>query len=215
MFISELFNENDKRLSYVIDYPDDFDKNKKYPLIFYFHGMGMVRNGIQKVIDCVPVRRERMPKDTSFIIVAPYCESFTWIECFETLTAFTDYIIGQDFVDKNRVYITGSSMGGYTCWAQAVMYPEKFAAAVICCGGGMYFAANRISFPVWAFHGKLDDTVLPRESEIMVEKMNNSGGNAKLTMVEDCAHSVWEKAFTSHDTYYWLLNNIRNGSEVK
>lgn len=209
MFVKDIYNDKGKKLSFIIDYPKDFDKSKQYPVVFYFHGMGMVRNGIQKVIDCVPVRRERMADDMPFIIVAPYCECFTWIECFETLTSFVDYIITKDYVDSNRVYITGSSMGGYTCWAQAVMYPEKFAAAVICCGGGMYFAANRISFPVWAFHGKLDDTVLPRESEIMVERINNSGGNAKLTIAEECAHNVWDKAFTSHDTYKWLLSNSK------
>lgn len=207
MFVTEIFNENDKKLSYAVDYPENFDKNKKYPLIFYFHGMGLVRKGIQKVIDCVPVRRERMPKDTPFIIVAPYCEAFTWFECFETLTAFTDYIIAQEYVDENKVYITGSSMGGYTCWAQAVMYPEKFAAAVICCGGGLYWAADRIKFPVWAFHGKSDKTVLPRESEIMVERINNSGGNAKLTLVENCEHAVWNVAYKNEQTYRWLLSN--------
>jgi len=208
VFVTEVFNENNKKLSYVVDYPENFDKNKKYPLIFYFHGMGMVRNGIQKVIDCVPIRRERIPESTPFIIVAPYCESFTWIECFETLTEFTDYIIGQDFVDENKVYITGSSMGGYTCWAQAVMYPEKFAAAVICCGGGMYFssAVARIKLPVWAFHGKLDEVVLPRESEILVERINNSGGNAKLTLVENCGHDVWNVAYENEETYRWLIS---------
>ena len=215
MFISELFNENNKRLSYVIDYPENFNKNKKYPLIFYFHGMGTVGNGIQTLMGSVPVRRERMPKNAPFIIVAPYCEGFTWIECFETLTAFIDYIIGQDFVDENRVYITGASMGGYTCWAQAVMYPEKFAAAVICCGAGMYFAADRIRFPVWAFHGKLDDTVLPRESEIMVNKINSTGGNARLTIADDCYHDVWTLAFTSYETYNWLLSNSKENAEGK
>ena len=52
------------------------------------------------------------------------------------MTAFVDYIIDKDYVDSQKICITGSSMGGYTCWAQAVMYRKKFAAAVICCGGG-------------------------------------------------------------------------------
>ena len=207
MFITDKYNDKGKELQFVIDYPKNFDESKQYPVVFYFHGMGMVRNGIQKVIDCVPVRRERMADDMPFIIVAPYCEHFTWIECFETLTSFVDNIIDKDYVDSKRVYITGSSMGGYTCWAQAVMFPEKFAAAVICCGAGMYFASDRIKFPVWAFHGRLDNIVLPRESEIMVERINNSGGNAKLTIADECSHSVWDIAFTSHDTFYWLLSN--------
>ena len=209
MFKTDLYNKNGDKLRYIIDFPNNYDKGKKYPVVFYFHGMGMVCNGIKKVIDCVPVRREYMADDMAFIIVAPYCESFTWIECFEKLTSFIDYIISQDYADKDRIYITGSSMGGYTCWAQAVMFPEKFAAAVICCGGGMYFAANRIKFPVWAFHGKLDSIVFPRESEIMVEQINKTGGEAKLTVVDDCAHEVWNVAFKSSDTYYWLLSKRR------
>lgn len=103
-------------------------------------------------------------------------------------------------------------MGGYTCWAQAVMYRKKFAAAVICCGGGFYFTAERIKFPVWAFHGKLDGVVLPRESEIMVEKINKFGGNAKLTLVENCDHGVWKTAFGSQDTYRWILEQYNNHS---
>lgn len=209
MFITDNYNENGKELSFVIDYPENFDKNKKYPIIFYIHGMGRIGNGIEDVKNGVPVRRERMGDDMPFIIVAPYCESFTWIGCFETLTSFIDYIVAKDYVDSKKVYITGSSMGGYTCWALSVMLPEKFAAAVICCGGGMYFAADRIKFPVWAFHGKLDDVVLPRESEIMVERINKSGGNAKLTIAEECDHNVWDKAFTSYDTYKWLLSNSK------
>ena len=167
----------------------------------------MVRKGLENVMSKVPVRRERIPEDAPFIIVAPYCEKFTWIECFETLTSFVDYIINKEFVDESKIYLTGSSMGGYTCWALSVMYPEKFAAAAICCGGGMYFAADRIKFPVWAFHGKLDNTVLPRESEIMVERINEKGGKAKLTLVDDCGHNVWNTAYNSHETYYWLLSN--------
>lgn len=74
MFTTEYYSEKDKKLSYVIDYPNNFDKNKIYPVIFYFHGMGMVQKGLENVINCVPVRRERMTDDMPFIIVAPYCE---------------------------------------------------------------------------------------------------------------------------------------------
>lgn len=117
-------------------------------------------------------------------------------------------MLNKNFVDCDRVYLTGSSMGGYTCWALSVMYPEKFSAAVICCGGGMYFpsAVERIKFPVWAFHGKLDTVVLPRESEIMVERINACNGNAKLTLVEGREHDVWRDAYYSKDTYRWLLS---------
>ena len=104
-------NENNGyQLSYIIDYPKNFDKANKYPVIFYFHGMGMVRKGIQNLINSVPVRREYMTDDMPFIIVAPYCEEFTWIGCFEKLTAFTDYIIKQNYVDDKRIYIRNATV---------------------------------------------------------------------------------------------------------
>ena len=209
MFITEVYNNEGEELSYAIDYPDDFDKNEKYPIIFYFHGMGMIGKGIENVKEQVPVRREYMTTEMPYIIVAPYCEKFTWFEYLEKLGQFLDHFIEKEYVDSDMVYITGSSMGGYTCWALSVMYPEKISAAVICCGGGMYFhsAANRIKFPVWAFHGKLDTVVLPRESEIMVERINECGGNAKLTLVENRGHNVWHDAYHCKETYQWLLNN--------
>ncbi len=207
MFIEELFQNDGQKLSYLIDYPKNFCKNAKYPIVFDFHGMGQVGGGIDGLKDGISVRREYMTDDMPLIIVAPYCEEYTWMGCLALVNKFLDCFISKEFVDSNRVYITGSSMGGYTCWALGVMYPEKFAAAVICCGAGMYFAADRIKFPVWAFHGKDDPVVLSRESEIMVEKINECGGNAKLTLLEGWGHNVWEAAFYTPEVYEWLLTN--------
>lgn len=209
MFEIKSFSENNIKVDYAIDFPKNFSPEKKYPVVFYFHGMGMVQQGAEFVAQCVPVRRESMDEDMPFIIVAPHCHGFTWIEIFEQLTAFIDYIIDLPYTDEDRIYITGSSMGGYTCWMQAIMFPEKFAAGVICCGGGMYWAANRIKFPVWAFHGAIDNVVLPRESEIMIECINNSGGNGKLTLCEGIGHDVWNVAYGDKNTYKWLLEKHR------
>ena len=209
MFEIETFTQDKIKMDYAIDYPANFSPDKKYPVIFYFHGMGMVGTTPQFVADCVPLRREQMDADMPFIIVAPHCNAFTWFEIFEQLTAFIDYIIALDYADEKRSYITGSSMGGYTCWMQAVHFPQKFAAGVICCGGGLYWAANRIDFPVWAFHGKEDGSVLPRESEIMVKCINESGGKAKLTLCDGIGHDVWNKAYGDKNTYKWLLEQHR------
>src|ERR1700683_2862705 len=37
--------------------------------------------------------------------------------------------------DRERVYLTGLSMGGYGVWDLAAKYPRKFAAYVPICGG--------------------------------------------------------------------------------
>ena len=73
----------------------------------------------------------------------------------------------------------------------------------------MYFDAYRIKIPVIAAQGELDAIVLPQESIIMTEKINEAGGNAKLILHSDVDHSVWHRIFTDKTTYEWLVDKHR------
>ncbi len=136
------FSFGENKIQYLIDFPEKFDDAKEYPVIFYMHGHGFVWRDITYLTENCPVRRERLPQDSNYIIVAPKCDNQTWMSIFETVNAFIDYIVGQDYIDKNRVYLSGSSMGGYTSWLLLQVKKTLFAAAVICCGGGQYWAAS-------------------------------------------------------------------------
>lgn len=88
-------------------------------------------------------------------------------------------MIEQDYVDKKRVYLIGASMGAYATWQMAMTRPDIFSAIVPICGGGMCWNAARLKeMGVWAFHGVLDNIVLPEESIKMVNAVNKNGGNA-------------------------------------
>ena len=39
-------------------------------------------------------------------------------------------------VDRDRIYITGLSMGGFATWESLMRHPQMFAAAIPVCGGG-------------------------------------------------------------------------------
>ncbi len=206
MFEKKVFKQGDYILNYAVDYPKNFDKEKKYPVIFYFHGMGMVRHGVDFVIQNCPVRRERIPEDLDFIVIAPSCDDYMWFENFKNLVHFIEHIENEPYVDENRCSITGSSMGGYTCWLLAVLHSELFSGAVICCGGGLYWAGANVKIPVIAVHGDADDTVLCRESEIMVKKINEFGGKATLIIKKGYGHDVWTATYSDADTYRWLFD---------
>ncbi len=206
----ERFTHESYAHDYVIDYPKNFDPAKKYPVMFYFHGMGGLGQPIEWLADNAPLRRERLPEDIDFILVVPVCPDHRiWLENFPHVVEFVRYIRTLAYVDTARVYLGGSSMGGYTCWLLAVTHPEFFSAATICCGGGLYWAAQNINFPVKAFHGSEDPIVLPRESEIMVQAINGSGGRAELVIYEGVSHGVWDPVFTDPATYYWLAEQKR------
>ena len=124
--------------------------------------------------------------------------------------------IAWDCVDKSRVYVVGTSMGGYATWQLAMSRPELFAAIIPICGGGMYWNAGRlIHMGVWAFHGEEDITVFPQESKKMVDVINANGGSAKLTIYEKTSHDAWTKTFENKEVWEWLLAHKSKYQETK
>lgn len=192
-------------LNYVIRYPKGYDEAKKYPLIIFLHGAGGREDPVEKVMNfgCFAAA-ERFDLDA--VMIAPHGPYDSWFDVFEQLQEFAVFAASLDFIDSDRVYLMGGSMGGYTAWQLAMSRPELFAALVPICGGGMYWNASRLKdIPVWAWHGRLDRTVFCEESEKMVAAINKRGGNARLTICEDVAHNSWENAFASAELFEWML----------
>ena len=174
-------------------------------MLFYIHGAG----GRGRNIDLIynhSFFNETDKYNLNVVSIAPQCYEDSWFSIFEQLQEFVKFAINQEFIDKERVYIMGASMGGYITWQLAMSRPEWFAAIVPICGGGMYWNAGRlINKGVWAFHGSDDKTVYPEESRKMVNSLNNKGGNAKLTIYEGEAHNAWTPTFNNEEMWKWLL----------
>lgn len=140
-------------------------------------------------------------------IIIPQCRFETWFDCFHILCEFLEANMQDPTVDRNRVYLTGVSMGAYAIWQLCISHPEWITAAVPVCGGGMYWDAGRLKdIPIWAFHGQEDDVVLCCESQHMVERINETGGNAKLTLIPAVAHNAWDYAYSCEEMWQWLFS---------
>ena len=189
--------------------PISFDERKKYPLIIQLHGAGgRVFGDFQTYMDNYSiVRNLKEKKRFEFIVIAPHCVEDTWFDVFERLKEFIVNTEKLPYVDPTRIYLSGVSMGGYTSWQTLMAMPDFFAAALICCGGGMYWNAGRIKTPVWAFHGLKDTAVLPEESLKMVNAVNCSGGRAKITLYEEDDHNCWDSTYAKDEVFEWLLTN--------
>ena len=198
-----------KKLKYIFVFPDNYNESKKYPLLFKLHGAGGRGHDITPLLNDSAFLKEREKlSDFEFITVMPLCHENTWFDMWEELKDFVVYIAQTDNIDSERIYLMGASMGGYATWQLAMSCPELFAAIVPICGGGMYWnAARLVNVPIWAFHGAKDTVVLPRESEIMVERANACGGNAKLTVYPENDHNAWSDTFSNPKVYEWLLSH--------
>lgn len=199
---------SNEKLPYVISYPRKYIPGVKYPVIVFLHGAGTRGCSFDKLISNQYFETTREYEDFPFITVAPLCSENSWFDVFHLLKELIDTIVEADFSDISKVYLMGNSMGGYMTWQLAMSLPERFAAIVPICGGGMYWNAQRlVDVPVWAFHGGKDRVVFPEESRKMVEAVNKCGGNARLTIYPDAEHNSWSETYQNYEVFKWLLQN--------
>ena len=198
-------------LKCVIRMPDDHTPEKKHPLILFLHGAGTRGTDIQPLEQHLFFKITAQHEAFPFVTVAPLCTENTWFDLFDPLKRLVAELATYDFVDPARIYLMGASMGGYTAWQLAMSIPDMFAAMVPICGGGMYWnAARLVNLPIWAFHGALDQTVLPEESVKMVNAVNKKNGNAKLTLYPNNRHDAWTDTFSNPAVFAWLLKHKKS-----
>lgn len=203
-FISSVTGKELKYLYYSPDNAGDV------PLIIYLHGAGSRGSDLTSLANAGPIGELERGRKIPARIVAPQCHGDTWFELFETLVDFAETQANENGVDKKRVYLTGVSMGAFAAWQLAMTRPELFAALVPVCGGGMYWNSARLKdMPVWAFHGALDDDVLPEESIKMVKGINKNGGNAKITVFAKADHNAWDPAFALDEMWDWMFGKSK------
>lgn len=194
------------KLQYVVK--ESGKPAEKNPTIIFLHGAGTRGTdiGVLERNSFFNQNSHISDEDSPFMVFAPLCSRDSWFDVFEQLQDFVKMVATHPTVDGNRLYLVGNSMGGYGSWQLAMTMPEYFAVLVPVCGGGMRWNVKRlINVPVWAFHGKDDKTVPPEESVFMVDKLNEVGGSARLTLLDDTGHNSWDYAYAQKELFDWML----------
>ena len=113
-------------------------------------------------------------------------------------------------IDKQRIYLTGQSMGGAGAWHMVAQRPRFFAAAAICCGApSLDHAAAAVGTPLWNFHGDADDTVPVKISRDRIAALRKAGGHPLSTEYHGVGHNVWQWAYTEPSLIKWLFAKRR------
>lgn len=199
-----MYKVQDGDIQYIKKLPENYSPNAQYPVLIFLHGAGSRGDDLENLITN-PFFSYNKSDILNGIIYAPLCTEDTWFDMMERIHRFIDKVINRDDTDKNRVCLMGASMGGYAVWQLAMSCPDKFAAIVPICGGGMYWNAGRLkNMSIWAFHGREDNVVLCQESEKMVENVNRAGGNALLTIYNHTGHDCWNYVYDSEELFEWL-----------
>jgi predicted peptidase len=201
---------------YRIMKPEKIEPGKKYPLVFFLHGAGERGTDNEKQLLYLPeqmAQAEFRQKYPCFL-VAPQCRPGKWwVELkhirmapppgeashqLEVAIQILQDVLQHEPIDRQRVYLTGLSMGGFGSWQLAARHPEWFAAlAPICGGGDVQMASRYLDLPVWVAHGDADPVVPVKLSREMVDAIKAAGGDPKYSELPGVGHDSWTPAY--HD----------------
>lgn len=204
-----LYHENPFGMNYEIFYPDEYEH---LPLIVYLHGAGergmqishLNRYGFPKMI--------KDEREIPAVVLVPQCPArYVWDNLTDKLKQLIDLVAEEFRIEKDRICITGGSMGGFGTWMMGETYPSFFAGIAPVAGGGMSWRTPKLcATPVFAAHGTADEVVPPVYSQLMVEGVRNSGGSAELLLLDGYGHADGiDYAYRSTNLIEWLLKQRR------
>ena len=235
-YLRKEFESAGNILPYRMLYPENYDKNKKYPLILFLHGAGERGNDNEKQLIhgarlfVTETNRKAFPA----IVLIPQCPEDSYWASVKIDRSTQPYKIDFDYnaspqwplvaanelvkkvaneeaVDKSRIYITGLSMGGMGTFESVYRYPELYAAALPICGGGdtnLYDKRVRKT-AFWIFHGTDDSVVDVKLSRDMQTKLKSLKVENKYSEYPGVNHNSWDNAFADPAFLSWAFTHKR------
>jgi predicted peptidase len=212
--------------------PANYDSHPKWPIVLFLHGAGeRGDNGLLQTDVGLGHAIRTSPHGLPFVVVMPQCRAgTTWMDPTMQILALAalEHSIKEFKGNRERIYLTGLSMGGYGTWDLAAKDPGKFAAYIVICGGiggperfpqlhvslvddpkvtdPYAETARRIGkTPVWIFHGAEDPSVPVEESRKMARALEQAGANFRYTEYPGIGHDSWDKAYAEPGLVDWLL----------
>ena len=152
---------------YLLHIPRGFKKSekKRAPLVVMLHGR--TSNGKQAASSYYGWTK--LANKEGFVAVFPTAlgRPTSWQAAFrgkptvdtKFLVELIDTVVGELSLDKDRVFMTGHSSGGFMSYSFAAMHPEKVAAIGPVAGLNISRDKPKVPVSVISFHGMADDVV--------------------------------------------------------
>jgi pimeloyl-ACP methyl ester carboxylesterase len=188
------------------DFPE-----QQWPMIIYLHGGSDRGTNLTNVYSSGVPDQIYRGREFPFIVVAPQCPALLRWSTDDWFGTFYEEVTAKYRVDKNRVYLTGVSLGGEGTWYLAAKYPDLFAAIAPISGFTSRTTLidenlkSLVRLPIWAFHGELDLVVPVEETRRMIEQLKDQNPRLRFTIEPSVGHWIHWSVYPGDELYDWFL----------
>jgi predicted peptidase len=185
----QLPRADEPAIRYAIAIPGNYSPSTPVPLVLALHYGVRGADPAGAGGDLVEILIGPALAELGAIIVAPDSVQGNWSspENEKAVSALLDMVVARYAIDKNKVVVTGFSMGGAGTWHFAEKFPERFSAAIPVAGRPPA-SASGWQLPVLAIHSR-DDQVAPFEpTQARIAELQKAGVNAKLIALNGITH---------------------------
>jgi len=182
-------------LGYWLYVPDGAG-SQPLPLIVYLHGgsgKGSDLSLITGTAGFPQYLQQGQLGDVQAYVLCPQCPANQsgWRALSKQVFTLIDQVSATYPVNKDKIILTGHSMGGTGTWALAALAPERFSCIIPMSGSTKVSDRNKealSTLSVWAFAGEKDKVVDPASSTNLIALLQEVNPNSKLTLFPDAEH---------------------------
>lgn len=213
------------RLPFAIFLPKvyEVDKNRRFPMILFLHGAGeggIDLNGVFIHGPCgVAVRTPAMLANLPFIVISPQSTQGWSPLMLKTVASMLRILPNTYRIDRDRIMVTGLSMGGLGSWVVLAEAPDLYAAAVPICGRPWrepdVVTEKLQNCSIWNIVGGADSADFVNGSKIMHTALVKKGVYTQLMIVPNIGHWVWMLYYKNPEFYHWVIRQVRPTTEMQ
>ena len=193
--------------SFVLRFPENFKKSKKYPLVIFLHGG--VNSDIRRLNGRIrTVNSFYVPENDQYIIASPIKLGYDWSP--KKIQDMLEDIKSNLKIDSDRIYLTGLSMGGRGTFIVASELQDIFAAIMPLSPHHTPYSylplAEKVShLPTFLHHSTNDPTSKFSVAQNMFKKLKKINKNIVFD-IGNSGHSGWNKIYRNPKNIEWLMS---------
>jgi len=214
---------------YALYLPKSYTAGKIYPLVIGLHEeesnhvfelkrvFGIPARFGESGLQALSLRAFTVRDDVDFIVACPFARGTMG---YQGIAERDVYAVLEDVrrryaIDPDRVYLTGSGMGGGGALWLALSRPDQWAAVAAVCPdpipGTEELAGNAINLPIRLYQGELDPAVTSESTRAWHRRLLNAGVPVEYIEYPGVRHNAWDFAYRNAAIFAWFAQHRRIG----